>query len=56
MSWASVSDTNANEVSMIMSAISFTYGPCFLLLKNVKIFQEAPKGKKIFPPEIVVVF
>ena len=53
MSWASVSDTNANEVSMIMSAISFTYGPCFLLLKNVKIFQEAPKGKKL---EIVVVF
>lgn len=48
MSWASVSDTNANEVSMIMSAISFTYGPCFLLLKNVKIFQEVPSKEKKF--------
>ena len=33
---------------MIMSAISFTYGPCFLLLKNVKIFQEVPSKEKKF--------
>ena len=41
---------------MIMSAISFTYGPCFLLLKNVKIFQEVPSKEKKFPKEMVAVF